>query len=211
MLYLLNLFLALGNGNMQQTKKKLSFLDFQGALTKQNVLVVQIIYVALALGVILLASVVVVIYSLGLNMPEESNAEVIKILSLLHIILVVISYALSNYLYNSHFSDNWFSKILEKNIQSQSKKNLAERYLAIIRSALITRLAILEGLALFGVTICLLAVLQGVVQEYPIYWLNLISSLVFVLFVRRNFPTREKIESIFREKFLSVPKILTQN
>jgi hypothetical protein len=65
---------------------------------------------------------------------------------------------------------------------------------------MIIRLAMYEALALFGLVICLLAVLEDIVQTYPVYWLNLLSSLVVVGYMIMTMPNAQCITMVFKEK-----------
>ena len=72
---------------------------------------------------------------------------------------------------------------------------------AIFTSFIISA-ALLEGVALFGLIICLLGVQEGIIHNAPIYWLNLFSYLFFAAMILWTFPTKERLENIFKERFL---------
>ncbi len=58
----------------------------------------------------------------------------------------------------------------------------------------------LEAPALFGIVVCLVGSLNGQLHAEPIYWLNLASTVVLVLFVALSFPSRERLVDLFRRK-----------
>jgi hypothetical protein len=68
-----------------------------------------------------------------------------------------------------------------------------------LRSAIIPRLALFEGAAFFGITVCILAMLNGVLDAEPAFWLNLGPLLVFTAFGMQTFPTKERLTSSFEE------------
>jgi len=78
----------------------------------------------------------------------------------------------------------------------------AERAVAALRGAVILRLALLEAPALLGLIICLLAVATGQMREQGLYWLNAVSAVLFIAFAALSFPTRERVETLLRARFL---------
>jgi hypothetical protein len=70
--------------------------------------------------------------------------------------------------------------------------------LASLRAATILRLALFEGVALFGAVVCLQAVLLGVAPAQPLVWLNAASTFVLLGLVIVTFPTRERVERVLR-------------
>lgn len=65
-----------------------------------------------------------------------------------------------------------------------------------LRSALVLRLALLEGPALFGLVICLLAGISGALRATPLYWLNALSAVAFIGYGVLSFPTVERLEAL---------------
>lgn len=68
-----------------------------------------------------------------------------------------------------------------------------------LRSATIVRLALFEGVALFGAVICFLALQLGVARDLPLVWLNAVSTFVLLFLVVVTFPTRERVIRTLRE------------
>ena len=67
------------------------------------------------------------------------------------------------------------------------------------QAGLLAHLAILEGVALFGVVICLLAVVSESMGAHPLYWLNSLSALIFVAVAFTQMPTRESLHDRSRQ------------
>ena len=45
------------------------------------------------------------------------------------------------------------------------------------------------------------AVLSGIIKQYPVYWINLFSAVLFLGFIWLNFPLRERVMEIIRNRF----------
>ena len=60
------------------------------------------------------------------------------------------------------------------------------------RQAEIVRLALLEGAALVGLVVCLLAALDGSLASKPIYWLNALPALGLFLVAAVTIPSRDR-------------------
>jgi len=73
----------------------------------------------------------------------------------------------------------------------------AALYVSAIRAAWILRLALQEGPAVFGLVICVLAVTGGQMAEQPLYWLNGMSTLLFLVTAVMTIPTRERVINTF--------------
>ena len=65
--------------------------------------------------------------------------------------------------------------------------------MSALRSATIVRLALFEGVALFGAVICFLSLQLGVARDLPLVWLNAVSTFVLLFLVVVTFPTRERV------------------
>ena len=85
-------------------------------------------------------------------------------------------------------------------IASKQTQTDEDKYVAVLFSAHIIRAAVLEGSALFGTIICMLAYLEGAHRNPPVYWLNLCTYFCFAAFFVWAFPTKDRLESLFRKK-----------
>lgn len=128
---------------------------------------------------------------LGLwQMPPSSDGaaagpdqvRLITLLSAVHVMVALSSYAAGALL---------FSRVLHQRAPRDP--------LGRLRAATALRLALLEGPALFGAVICLLAVQPGVAEQVPLVWLNATSTFVLLFVVVVTFPTRERVERLLRE------------
>jgi purine-cytosine permease-like protein len=177
--------------------------DFQKVLTPQSIKVLQVIYFALGTGVFIFAVIAIASYFVFQENYQATDPSLIRTLTFIHLLLLPIIFYLAKYLYDRLFQFNRFSQRPEMNSSDPENYPVssAENLLAIIRTSSIVRLALLEGLAMFGLTICFLGAIQGVLQQYPIYWLNMISTVIFEMIIFTEFPSRQKLETLFREKW----------
>ena len=78
-----------------------------------------------------------------------------------------------------------------------------EGYFRAIRKATIVRLALMEGGALYGLVVCTLAVMNGTMHEYPVFWINLAGAVAMLLSISWNFPTRERVIKVYEKMILN--------
>lgn len=182
--------------------------DFQSSLTPLALRTFQIIHGAIGLGVVMFLGVVLFVYSsqpanLGANITKD-DYDLIKILTLAHIMVAAGVYTVARVVFNLLLSSTALQGGVSKEMkdaQGRIISNPSEKILAMIRSALIIRLAMIEAPALFGLVICLIATLNGTVFETPSIWLNASTSLILIGFVILTFPNKERLEEIFNTRF----------
>jgi len=173
---------------------------FRAALTPADVRALQIIYLAIALGVALFALVVVALYwwQTEAVAPTVIQASVVQLLTLVHVFTAATVYLFAGPLV--------YRKVLGTEASGEGSGEGGD-VLRRIRTAEIVRLALIEGVAMVGLVACLLGVLFGVLREAPVYWLNLFSTFVLLGFVGRNLPTAERLEAVFRRYVESRPGV----
>jgi hypothetical protein len=183
----------------------MSVMDFEAALTSTEVRVSQIIQGALASGIALFLTIVVLMYVLmdGAAPTAQENLRVVNLLSLVHIGLAVALYGVSQRLYDAQFAEPRLSQRLGmemRDMQGRVIDDPAQKCLYLMRSAMIIRLACYEGAALFGLVVCLLAVVTGVLHAYPLYWLNALTSVLVLGHLITTLPTADRLKSVFLAK-----------
>jgi len=185
------------------TTPEVTLEDFQKVLTPQSIRVLQVIYIALGAAVFIYTVIAVASYFIFQENDQAADPSVVRTLTFIHFLLLPIIFYLAKYLYDRLFPSHRFSQLPVMN--STDRRDFpvpaAEYLLAVIRTSSIVRLALLEGLAIFGITICFLGAMQGVLQQYPIYWLNMISVVIFEMVICIEFPFHQKWETLFREKW----------
>jgi len=168
--------------------------DLQNALTPEYVQILRVIYVAIVSGALFFLTVVLFISGVrGDGIPGD--VEVVRLLSIVHLGFGLSVYGAATYLYESKFRIS---------AAVQSGPQLVETFLGALRTASIIRLAMFEGVAFFGLVVCLVAAQAGILQGNPEYWLNALSAVILAGLAATTFPTTKRVEAIFREKVLDI-------
>jgi hypothetical protein len=182
--------------------EKITYEDIRKVFTLQKLKELQIVYLALGFGVFIFTIILFFIYTTISGMVVSTDDSQILIMTIIHLILLSSSFPLSKFLFINIIRGRWAAKLVSQDsglhkdgVHLEPAKAFWDR----IRTAHIIRLALYEGIALFGLVTCSLAVFNGVLQSYPIYWINMISSFIFIMILAYNFPSSEKMESFFRE------------
>jgi hypothetical protein len=152
----------------------------------------QVLYLTMGGGVLLFTVITLAITARTGSSFSEAHRSVIHTLSLAHLALGVASLPLGTRV---------FSMLLGAAPDRRMSADPPEDSLAFARkvqTAYLFRAATLEGVALFGLVICFLSGGISFFQEYPRYWFNLASPLLFVLFIAATFPRRDRLAELFR-------------
>jgi len=168
---------------------------FMEALTPNDLKGMQVLIGAMPVGIVLFLLVVLFRTLIApIDTPDAaSDGSTVTMLSLVHLILFGAAIVLAPILHRAQLR-----KVVDGGARGEE---LAVEAVGAVRQAAIVRLAVLEAPALFGLIICLLASKHELLSVQPIYWLNALSSLIFILFAAMNFPTRERVEAIFDAHF----------
>lgn len=182
--------------------KQLSFEAFQQALSPQRMQTFQIIYGALLLGTTLFFGIVLKLYFGRQQTAEAGDASFLRILTVVHAALAAGCYVAA-FAVNRFLTGPAGVKIVQRNAEAQGANDMTQAgiYLQAVFAGAIIRAALMEGAAFFGLIVCLLGVTEGVIQEQPIYWLNLFSYGIFALMILWTFPTRLRLEDQFKDRF----------
>jgi hypothetical protein len=153
----------------------------------------QIIHFALAGGVSIFLVVTMILTGSPVVVPPGGE-DLLTVLSMVHAIAFIAAIAIGRFLYDSQLRRDR----LQSMAQGVSEQAARDLVLGLLRRVTIVRLALLEGAAFFGLAVVLIAKMTGVVTEAPVYWLNALSSVIFIGFVVFTFPTRDKINDLLR-------------
>lgn len=170
--------------------------QFEKILTDQQVRTIQILHLALGVGVFVFACIVGT-FSFFETSAVDLDVNFVWILTLGHLMLAMVLFFSSFWLYQRSFS----RETLESRFSNGEIS--ADGALAVVRTALIVRLAMMEGAAMMGVLVCLYAGMGGVLQSNSVFWVNMISPAAMLFFVARNYPTRDELMSIYEEGVFS--------
>jgi hypothetical protein len=169
--------------------------EFDSALTKQVISVLQIIHAATGVSVLIFLMVVVLLAIANTaRVPAQSEVDLMRTLTFADGIFAIVCYLIGGYLFAARFKDD---RLRAEAAHSQMP---AGSTVGLIRRALILRLVLFEAAALVGLAMLLLAATNGVLASDTLSSLNGLPALLFFLFLALNFPTRARITSIFNLK-----------
>jgi len=141
----------------------------------------------MAIGVLVLFFVVL-FYAIDLSgQIGLGDDSVIRMLSIVHLAYGALMYPFSMFI---------FHRISTRRTGPPSDAASSDQVLNSLRIASVVRLAMIEGVAFFGLVVLFLAIQSGILQQVPLYWLNSCSSLIMLTFVVYAFPTRERLERL---------------
>lgn len=177
--------------------KKISIAEIQEALTPDYIRVSQIIFFSIMAGASFFLLVILFLFINGSGAEEVNghDVELINMYSLVHAALFTGAVVLSGFLYNMLLRQDRMALMV-----NDMDPHPAITYLSFIRTAQIIRIAIIEVPVFFGLVTCFMAVSNRVMHEYPYYWANAISYGIFIVMLMRDFPTKDRITELFRNK-----------
>lgn len=183
---------------------------FAAALTPAELRVFQLLQGALGAGVAMFLCVSIILYVLdaGASAGEAaSDLQLVRMLSLVHMVLAVALFVAAKVVYDLQFRPERLAEANRpelRDAQGEITPDPAQHCVALLRTAMILRLAMYEGIAMFGLVVCLLAVINGVMQASPVYWLNALSSVALIGYTVLTFPTAERLRSLFLSRIKQV-------
>jgi len=180
---------------------RINLSDFQQLLTRKNLLPIQIVQLGITSGTSAFFIIVLVLTRtppVG-QMPDPSF---LNILSLSHLGLAIAVYTAAHVVYRFIVNPKRLAGSMYLANQPDHAA-IAEKCLSLIRTGTILRFAFLEGVAFFGLILCLLAGQNGLLEAHPEYWLNVFSYLVLLLVTLATFATRDRVENLFINRFLN--------
>ncbi len=171
--------------------------EFRTALTPLAIRQMQILQVAMVL-----APLIFLVGTLALSLLQKEtrhvSAEIVPTMTIVNVVLVALSYAGAYLLPAIHYKP----ARIQSFILGGDAVSRPDRCLILIRNAFILRFAMLEGAALFGVAVCLIAATTGTSDTVPEYWLNAFPLLMLILYSAVTFPTEDRILVVFEQYIL---------
>ncbi|MGH1362804.1 MAG: hypothetical protein ACRBF0_04550 [Calditrichia bacterium] len=163
--------------------------QFSAFVDNNQLKTLQIIYLALAMGVSLFLFVIYFLSTQGGDLPAAEQSSV-PTMTIVHFIVLISAIFLSKLIYEKMYSN------IPANVMSTPQIIWQK-----MKTAHIVRLAILEAPVFLGLVTCLIGVQDGFIPEEPIYWINLTSLVVFLAFIALSFPNHDRIIQEFRYRF----------
>jgi len=160
--------------------------DFR-AVVQKNLKSFRMLHIAMAMGVTILFGLTLALAYAGAKpLPVlPAPLEMIRWFTYVHLFVAIGCYMLHAF--------------IPAMVMAAQPVKTAEDLHSRILTARIIQLVLLEGPALVGMVICLLGVRNGALTLAPIYWINLVTTVVFYIRLLRIFPNEEKLMAIQRE------------
>jgi len=162
----------------------------------------QLIYVATAFAVIVFFALLLVLASSGAGDADPSGQQSMwaAVLSIVHFMFAMGVYGFVPMLFRRMSTARSSQGEAHENPPLPGESSNAA--LPRLHKALIVRLAMMESVALFGLTVCLIAITTGMLKSEPLYWLNLTTGAVLVGFLAATFPTTERLTQALQSMVL---------
>lgn len=170
---------------------------FEAALTEARLRQFQVIHAALAAGVLTFAAVVVGLYLTTPAAAPDGDAGFLWTLTMIHLSIAIGLVLVRGMLSRGPLRP---AALLHR---SSGPPGEAESWLNAMLSSAIIQLALLEGAALFGIVICLLGVVDGILHTEPLLWVNLLSAVVMLAYVARTFPSHGYLVDWYRRELVT--------
>lgn len=159
----------------------------------QYLKLMQILHLSLGFAVVPLSIMIPALA--GTSMPSSDDFDTIQLLSIVHAVVFMSSMLAAGFI---------STRMMQSSTQRLQTATNDERdaawttWLDAYKQSHIIGLTLREGPAMLGLVTLLLASVNGVLWEYPLFWLNFISSAFFLLYIGLSFPSAEKILSAAR-------------
>ena len=100
---------------------------------------------------------------------------------------------------------------MSRDMYDQKRKlidNPIEKLIGFDRIYMIMRLAMLEGISLFGIVVLFQAVTNGIIDDIPLLWLWIVPSFVLAIFAFKNYLRKESyVERIENQILIKLKRI----
>jgi hypothetical protein len=187
-----------------KSPQALNFSEFQKAITPLFLYVYRSILVTFFLGVSYFAGDLIYTYThhVRINNKIETSVSGFSILSLMHILLAILCYIASSYICRQYMNPKNLHKITTSpyglSLSSRNDTN-EQKYLMAIIDAAVGRAALFGCPAIIGIIICTIGYDGSQNRSHPIFFGNLFSYLFFVFMIVYTFPSKRKLENIFKQ------------
>ena len=192
---------------LENDDNRLSAEAFIESLTPGKMLTFRVIAAVLMMGTLLFFFLILMMryqYSPVKLSSASKNISILQILSMVHAVMAVGIVMASLIIYPLIVSKKNLSNLNLACTAAPDEQPLTPeaRCGSLIFTGYIIRAAMFEGIAIFGMIICVIGTLNGLLRQYPVYWLNLLSLVIFQLYMILTFPTRRRLTVTFRRRFM---------
>ncbi len=185
--------------------RKITIKDVEEKLVGENLKINRIISSVLWLGPLFFLFVILFLYqnnsSLDVNVKQDS---VVELMSLILPFFALVVYSIFFLLPKIYLKkDGLKLKLSSPSLSSRTATNPAVDIIMLDRTLMVVRLAMLEGIALFGLVILILSVSDGTIYDNSNYWLLIIPLLVLIIVAVTQYLSKDKILSRIENDILS--------
>jgi hypothetical protein len=172
--------------------------QFERALTPDALRMTQIIQLSLMAGSFLFVMIAGFLNLQSSGVPaHRSDEDLFEIFTAISLVLTIVTFVVGQVVFRRIFSVDR----LNRAGGSLPAEDLARECVILHRLATLARLAILQAGSFFGVVVCIMGILNGLLVRDPKYWVNLLPVFVMLAFGAATFPSRERVVSTFEEMF----------
>ena len=185
----------------------LSKSELESKLPDQEVRISQIINLAMMAGVIIFSMIILYMYS-ALNSddyyfnPETSISPLlVKVLIIIGLINYSLLYIIPKFIFSPQSIKNRLSgTVITK--QGDPLTDSISKLIYLHRTYMLIQIAILEFVALFGLVILFISIQEGLIYSDSDYWLLFVPAIIMILYIIKNFPTKQKMAEQIENNFL---------
>jgi len=189
--------------------------ELQIKLPDQEVRISQVICLAMMAGVIVFSVIILYMHSV-MNTedyyfnPENSISPLLaKLLIIIGLIMYSLIYIIPKFLFNPEGIKNRLSGYVVTN-QGDPQTDSISKLIYLHRTYMLIQIAVLEFVALFGLVILFLSIQEGVIYANSDYWLLLTPLVIMILFIIKNFPTKQKMAEQIENNILNPLRTITK-
>ena len=181
-----------------KTSKPFSLREWEQAFEPKLEKTLFLLLLAFVGGVTIFFGVVLFFYvTKSLSSSLSPTALSLKVLSLAHGFVTLFCLILVLFVIPRIF------RMLLTQAESLNEEQMRQKILVeAIRGTVVLRLAVMEGAALFGCVVLLLATLSGALYTKPWLWLNAVSFVLLLVVAVRQLPLREKSRDFFQNVYV---------
>lgn len=179
--------------------QNMSYDEFDKSVPDSSIKTLQIIFVAIGVGVLLFLSVVLVLYFNNSAAAAETDGEIESMMTIVHVVVFVSMFFVSKYIYNMALGGRLG---LTGSTSMRAPGSSIDDLLQKIRTAEIIRLALMEMGVFVGLVTLLICVFNGAIYSNSVYWINAFSSIFFWGVIYINFPTKQRIYDTLRNRMI---------
>jgi formate hydrogenlyase subunit 3/multisubunit Na+/H+ antiporter MnhD subunit len=175
-------------------------------LTPARVRVFQLIHVALVGGIMVFLVMLLFFFGVGSDADRsETSPAAMDALSLAVAVLTGICLVVGETIYLTYFSSKRLARYGTEPMRERGRMidDPAEKCLRIVQQATTMRATIFNIPGFFGIVVCLVGMMQGVIFVHAKYLVDALPALVQLGFLGGTFPTRDKILRLVRKRILS--------